>query len=72
MKLFSLLTLAFTTAVVGESPIGKCSIVKYPGVVNAIDKFCSRQDITVPSNYAGKGADSGFPWPKAHVEIDGM
>lgn len=72
MKLSNLITLAFATMVVSESPIGKCSIVKYPGVLDAIKKFCSRQDITVPSNYAGSGKDSGFPWPKAHVEIDGM
>ncbi|EME45020.1 hypothetical protein DOTSEDRAFT_33622 [Dothistroma septosporum NZE10] len=67
MKLVSLVTLAFATVTYA----GKCSIVNYPGVVNAIDRFCAKQDMTVPSNYAAAGKNSGFPWPAAHVQING-
>ena len=71
MQLTNTLSLIFIalTSFASAGAHEKC-LEKAPSVVKAIEVFCSKRDLMVPSNYAMSGATDSLP-PRRFVQITG-
>jgi len=55
--------MAFTSGVTADSyPDGAACLVNHPNLYTAINQFCAKNDIVIPSAYANAGSSHNGKW----------